>query len=109
MCRCSCESRVILRPLSSISRITPFGNILPIVPSSRFSTLNSLLDARRDDIGAHHLVVFMFHHVAVPNVAPRAAFETDDDAGDGEGVDAGDVLPAELVGGKRDGGAGKDD
>jgi len=45
----------------------------------------------------------------VPDIASGMAFEFDDDAGDGEGVDADRVLPSALVGRQFDGGSGEDD
>jgi len=49
-------------------------------------------------VGPHHLIVFVLEHVAVPDIASGVALKPDDDARDGEGIDANGVLPAEFVG-----------
>ena len=73
--------------------------------------LFSLLQLRsaRDDIGTHHLVVFVLEHVTVPDVASGVAFKFHDDAGDSEGIGSDGIFPSKLAGGEGNGGAGEDD
>ena len=48
-------------------------------------------------VGPQHLGLFMFEHVAMPNVAFGESLELHDDACYGHGIDAKGVSPARLL------------
>jgi len=49
--------------------------------------------SRYDHVRAHHFVVFVLQHVAMPHVAPHESFELHDDARDRQRIDADCISP----------------
>src|SRR5437660_505033 len=58
---------------------------------------NSIRQTRNDVVWAHHVVVFVFQNVAVPNVAADVSLESDDNPSHHAGICPRGIFPPGLT------------